>query len=140
MNSATDIQRFEGRVLQMKTLASSSSSGKVLKRSLPSSTSVTTLEQEEDADFVRKNLIEKINDTMDSLRPSKKSKYNAVAVKIVSSDIFDFLTFDLPNEEKKTIESHVPFKDPGVDIIGLSLKSDKFWIDIMKMELDSTVV
>jgi hypothetical protein len=155
MNSETEIERFETRMCMMKSISnsklpvSSSSSAtscllsktplnatESLKRSRPSSDSIVTMESQEDGIFIRRNLVEKVHYIRDMLRPSKKSKYNAAARQIVASDIFEFLSFDLPIE-KEACGNHVPFKK-FVDVIGITVKSNNFWKDILEMEMDST--
>lgn len=147
MNLPADIAKFQSRLNAMKfhlnpTPSSSSSSSssfqkcleislsQPLKRSLPSSISVSSMEDEEEETYLRLNLIEKHASVRDILRPCKKTKFSEEARKMVASDLFSFLTYDIPLLDSQDMSS-------SSDIIGSCINSNSFWSDMLTMEAES---
>ena len=94
-----------------------------LRKSLPSSVSVCTLESDEEERYLKLNMVEKIS-TLSDITKSTSRKLKA------KSNLYDFLSCDIPVEENPNNNNKL--------VEPLSLRSQSFWYDILTMEFEST--
>lgn len=145
------------RVTEVRKVHINTQPQPVLKRSLPSSSSIDQVESDEIERAVRQKLIQNMNDIKWVLRSTRSRKQLSKKYSIEkNSPLYDFLSVSVCNSPKSTEPQYLrrgyslppafqisrcrdPIENTTADSITNCLSCDNFWVDMLHMESESTI-